>query len=118
MPASLRRIVAVLFFLALAAGFVVALLPPPEGVSLAAGRDKLFHFAAFAGFALFGFTVWPARVPSVLAMLLFYGLLIEIAQSTTGHRSGDPLDWLADAAGVFAALVLRATWLRLRTLTA
>ncbi len=118
MSASLRRIVAVLFVLSLVAGFVVALLPPPEGVSLAAGRDKLFHFAAFAGFALFGFTVWPARVPKVLALLLIYGLAIEIAQAATGHRSGDPLDWLADATGVLAAFVLRALWLRLQATTA
>ncbi|AUN94932.1 VanZ family protein [Pseudazoarcus pumilus] len=118
MSVPLRRFVTVLFVLALVAGFVVAMLPPPEGVSLAAGRDKLFHFAAFAGFALFGFTVWPTRVPKVLALLLVYGLLIEIAQSATGHRSGDPLDWLADAAGVFAAFLLRTMWLRLRASTA
>ena len=114
MSVMFRRLLAVVFALSLLAGFAISLLPAPEGVSLAAGRDKLFHFAAFFGFALFGFTVWPARVPSVFALLLVYGLVIEIAQSATRHRSGDILDWIADACGVLAAFVLRTVWLRLR----
>lgn len=114
MRAPSHRLLVALFVLALCGGFVAALLPAPEAINLGGGRDKIAHMLAFAGFALFGFTVWPARVPSACGALLTYGLAIELAQATTGHRSGDPLDWLADALGVALALALRAGWTRLR----
>jgi VanZ family protein len=114
MSVQTRRILAVLFILALVAGFVVALLPTPHAVDLGDGRDKWAHFLAFFAFALFGFTVWPARIPSVFVGLLIYGLAMELAQSVTAHRMGDPLDWLADAAGALSAWLVWVLWQRLR----
>lgn len=115
---SRTLLLGILFALTLIVGFLVALQPPPEGIDLGGGRDKIAHFAAFLLFALFGFGVWPARVPSVTVGLLTYGLAMEIAQDLSGRRMGDPLDLLADACGVLAALALRSLWLRLRPLTA
>lgn len=117
-PASRTLLLGILFALALIAGFLVALQPPPESIDLGGGRDKVAHFAVFLLFALFGFGVWPARVPTVTVGLLAYGLAMEVAQDLSGRRMGDPLDLLADACGVFAALVLRSLWLRMRPLTA
>ncbi len=42
---------------------------------------------------------------SVLVGLLIFGAAIEIAQSVTGWRYGDPLDWVADAVGVLAGFL-------------
>ena len=45
----------------------------------------------------------------IAAGLLLYGAAMELAQSQTGHRFGDPWDWVADAVGllVLVPLVMR-----------
>ena len=41
---------------------------------------------------------------SIALGLLAYGAAMEVAQSFTAHRVGDPWDWLADAVGLLALL--------------
>ncbi len=52
-----------------------------------------------------GLTSYPSRRVHVLVGLLIFGAAIEIAQSVSGWRYGDPLDWVADAVGVLAGLL-------------
>lgn len=60
--------------------------------------DKAQHALAFGATTLLG--------------LLAYGAMIEVIQSATGWRWGDPLDAAADAVGVLAvALLIRAAGL-------
>lgn len=62
------------------------------------GADKLVHAALFAWLAVTGLFVW--RSGHVVWCLILLGGLIELTQAFTPFRSADPLDWLADSAGV------------------
>ncbi len=62
--------------------------------------DKAQHAGGFAVLAALGFWAWSWHTVRVWLGLLAYGAFIEVAQSATGWRYGDALDWLADAAGV------------------
>ena len=46
----------------------------------------------------------PQQPLAIALGLLVYGAAMEVAQSFTVHRFGDPWDWLADAAGLFVLL--------------
>lgn len=105
---TFRSLFASGFILALCVGFIVALLPAPDGVDLSDGRDKIAHAGAFAGFACLGLVAWPQRTGAVIITLLVYGLAIELAQALVPYRSADPLDWVADAVGTLA---VAAAWM-------
>jgi VanZ family protein len=68
--------------------------------------DKAQHAFGFALLTLLGWWAYPARVRSVLAGLLVFGVAIELAQGASGWRHGDVLDWLADAFGVAVGALL------------
>lgn len=86
---------------------VLCLLPtaylPPKVFSL---WDKAQHALAFATLAALGLLAYPHRRWRVLAGLLVFGGLIELAQAATGWRYGEWADWLADAAGLALGLAL------------
>jgi VanZ family protein len=88
---------------------------PTLPVDLAAGTDKLAHFAAYSvlGFLLARgqfhariSVVWPVAVGSLT------GALDELYQSTVPGRHMDPADWLADTLGVVAGVTLYHLWRR------
>jgi VanZ family protein len=76
---------------------------PPQAFSL---WDKAQHALAFAALAALGALAYPRRVGLLALSLLAFGGAIELAQAATGWRSGDWADWLADAVGLVAGLVL------------
>lgn len=83
---------------------------PGPGVQHA---DKAAHFAAYAVLgALLAFaaarTGWPLAVAAALGIL--YGASDEVHQMFVPGRSASVLDWLADVAGVLAAVYLYARW--------
>ncbi len=86
---------------------VLSLLPtdylPPQIFSL---WDKAQHALAFAALAALGLQAYPHRRWRVLAGLLVFGGLIELAQAATGWRYGEWADWLADAVGLALGLAL------------
>ncbi|WP_323001866.1 VanZ family protein [Denitromonas sp.] len=94
------------FWAALAAVLVLSLAPVPAGHMVFSWQDKLEHALAFLALGVLGGLAWPGRTGRLAAGLLAYGALIELAQSMTTHRMGDPWDWLADAAGVGLAMAL------------
>jgi hypothetical protein len=126
-PRSVDRVLWVLSGAALVAIVVFSLGPGPPsgGFSL---FDKLQHAAAYAvltGSVLLA-AVWrpgrgdgpfPRSAPSIALGAMALGVLLEVAQAIGpfGHRSADPLDGLADAAGIgcatlaWAAVKFRAT---------
>lgn len=110
---AFRRLLAPCFFLALCGGFIVALLPAPDGIDLADGRDKIMHFVVFAGFAVLGLAAWPRSAKRIIVALFVYGLAIELAQALVPYRSGDLLDWCANAIGVLTVAVPWMLWQRL-----
>lgn len=98
-----RRLVVLGFWVALLAVVVLSLTPvaqlPPAVFSV---WDKAQHAGGFVALALLGGAAYPASLPRVWLGLLLLGAAIEVAQSATGWRHGDALDWLADAVGVAA----------------
>lgn len=104
MPASVRKLLRVLFIAALAGAFWFALTPIEPVIKLFSWQDKLEHALLFAGLAILGIAAWPQRVGLLAAGLLAYGAAMEVAQSTTAYRVGDPFDWLADAVGLLVLL--------------
>jgi VanZ family protein len=96
----------VVFVVALAAGLWLSLQPAPDVPKWLDWQDKLEHVAFFVLLALLGMAGWPARMAALAVGLLGYGLVMEVAQSFTAYRRGDPWDWVADACGVAAGLLL------------
>jgi VanZ family protein len=77
--------------------------------------DKLLHALAFGGLALLLARMAHFLRPrwSLTKKLWFgcagsslLGLLLELCQTYTAYRSGDPLDWLADTLGGLLAIGL------------
>ena len=104
MPSSVRQLLRFVFVSSLFAVFWLALLPAPDVVKLVSWQDKIEHAALFAGLALLALAAWPQRPLAIALGLLAYGAAMEVAQSTTAYRVGDPLDWLADAVGLLVLL--------------
>ncbi len=112
----LPRLVQVAFWGACLVVGVLSLLPvdelPPMALSI---WDKAQHALGFLGLAVLGLWGYGQRRPSIVWGLLAYGALIEVAQAATGWRTGDVLDWLADATGILFAAALVALWQRRRS---
>lgn len=108
---SLKFPARLLFAIALPLVFWLALRPAPDIVQMVSWQDKVEHALLFAALALLGRAGWPHRALALALGLLAYGAAMEVAQSFTGYRVGDPLDWLADAVGlvVLLPLTLRRT---------
>lgn len=82
---------------------------PTIPVDLQLGRDKLAHFAAYTVLGLFLGRARRASGLSALAAALLglaYAASDEWHQSFVPGRSADVADWLADALGVLAGLLL------------
>lgn len=104
---ALRFPLRLIFVAALVAVFWLALLPAPDIVQIVSWQDKVEHALLFAALALLGLSAWPRSAFALGLGLLAYGAAMEVAQSFTGYRVGDPLDWIADAIGV--AILLPVT---------
>jgi VanZ family protein len=76
--------------------------------------DKAEHGAAWFVLTAIGLALWPSRPGRVAGFALFLGALVEVLQAAMPlGRDGDWRDWVADAIGVSAALVI---WLVARRL--
>lgn len=106
MPSSVRAIFRLIFLALLVALFWLALMPAPDIAKLVSWQDKIEHAVMFATLALLAFLGWPHHPARIAAGLLLYGAAMELAQSQTSYRFGDPWDWLADAIGLLVLLPL------------
>lgn len=69
--------------------------------------DKAQHALVFAVLMFLGGIAYPKKLILVLLTLILYGVMIEVLQGFTSWRSGDLLDWYADAIGaVFTWMIL------------
>ena len=91
------------FWLAIVAVILLSLLPisVPQLV-LVSWEDKIHHSIAYGGLYFLGIYAYSYRfsIWSIGAILVLFGLLMEIAQSMTAYRYGDPLDLLANTSGI------------------
>jgi VanZ family protein len=108
--------VLVVYWLAMFIGTHVSLKDPSTVFQI---RDKVVHFAAFAGLAFLAAVYLYSRkrgiawtdLAIIWLLVAAYGMFDEVTQAAVG-RTADPLDWLADiagaATGLAAFLVFRA----------
>jgi len=99
-----------LFWLALCAAVVLALMPQPPKLPTDSFGDKFEHMLAFATLAGLGALAYPgASRWRVAERLSFLGALIEVAQSIPAlHRDCDFRDWIADTIAVVVVTALAA----------
>ena len=99
------------FAVAVAVNLVILFWPRPAGPDGLPGLDKLVHLATFGSLAFTGLRVGLAA-RWWLPLLAVHAVTSEIVQAQLlSRRSGDPLDVLADLAGVVAGTLLaRASW--------
>lgn len=85
----------------------VEMLPPPSGLG-----DKAEHTLTWGALTLLGLALSPRRGWQIPAFTLALGVAIEGLQAVLPfNRSGDWLDFVADALGV---AIVAALWLALR----
>lgn len=91
--------------------------PSPRIGPEVAGADKLVHFGMYA---VFGWLTARAlversapRLAAAIGALALFAALDELHQVLIPGRSASVLDWLADAAGLVAGLLLGARLLSL-----
>jgi VanZ family protein len=69
--------------------------------------DKAQHSIGFLVLTLLALPAHPTLHAMIWGILLAaYGAIIEWLQHLSGWRTGDPLDWLADAIGIAVALAV------------
>lgn len=103
------------FWLACAAVATLSLMPVGELPDIALDLwDKAQHAAGFFALGCIGLVAYSGHKARVFLGLLAFGVAIELAQSAIGWRTGDVLDWVADALGITAAA--SGFWWRSRTL--
>lgn len=94
--------------------FVATHTPPPPH-AVASYNDKLAHFGAYGLLATSALAAWDLKLRGLRRRhyllvglgCLLYGAFDEVSQVLVG-RSCEALDWIADAAGVTAALLCYA----------
>ena len=78
-------------------------------------NDKLLHFVDFFLLALLGFKTFNSSSKrlfqahagtKIVTFSLFYGALLEWIQTAVPGRDASFRDWMADAAGTLAALMI------------
>ncbi len=97
----------------MAAFAVLGLMPDPGMIGGVTRGDLIAHLVGWIVGAVSGRIAFP-RVPSLILglILLSYSVLIEIGQIFVPSRSFDPLDILANGAGVVGGLVLMSVLIR------
>jgi len=69
-------------------------------------NDKVMHVLVFFALTLSFMQAFTRPFWQNFTLLAVYGALIEVAQATFTSRMGDPIDWLADVAGILLAALL------------
>ena len=88
-----------------------SLTPSPPDLSTFPGADKGVHLAVYGGMMLwFGF-LYPSRRSALVLGALFValGIVLDLLQGTTGYRSMELLDMVANAIGVLIGGLLSRT---------
>ena len=102
-----------LFWLSVLGITIASLVPvgmlPPHTLDV---WDKAQHAIAFAWLGLCGLLAYPKQLLRVVPGLLLLGGAIELAQSATGWRYGEWLDFAADAIGIAFAVAVWLLWHR------
>ncbi len=109
---SVDRLYRYLFWSALGVITFLALWPMQD-TGVTTGWDKSNHVLAFLVLAWLLDGAWPRHLSLVwkLALLLGYGLAIEVVQGLLAYRELSLWDWFSDGLGLLAYGLLRP-WLQ------
>jgi VanZ family protein len=103
-----------LWWLAIALGIVVSLVPPPA-IDAPRGSDKLVHLLSYGALAVGAVQLFATRTALLRAGagLVGLGVALELAQQAfTSTRMLDPRDAAANTLGVLLGLLVARTPLR------
>ena len=106
MRSSKIRIARLLFWVAMAGSYMLAILPSDDVPKLTPFGDKSNHTLAFAVLTLLLLYAYRSRYFSAFAWMLLYGIFIEISQLFAINRSSEVLDVVADVSGVLAGIAI------------
>lgn len=79
----------------------------PAEQLFSSGDDKVNHLLAFMSLAFLFDYSFPLKTKQLVIILLGFGLLIELIQSTIPHRQADIGDLLADSVGIFLFVIMK-----------
>ena len=99
-----------LFWGALIASYIAAILPQEVAPTVGDLSDKTLHFLAFALLSLLLMLAYRMVWWRGALYLLGYALLIEVTQSFTPTRCAEGLDVVADAIGIVLGLLLYVSY--------
>lgn len=99
------------FLLALVVVLALMLRPVQE---VSSSNDKIDHVAVFVALTVLG--AWSqVQLRWLVPGLITYGAVTEVLQAqVTSDRHGDPMDLVADAAGVLATALIVLAFRRVR----
>ncbi len=100
------RVVKILFWLALAGSYILAVIPQQSVPGLTPFNDKGNHFLAFSVLTLLLLDGYRVKYLSAFVWMLMYGVLIEVSQLFAINRHGELLDVVADTVGVVIGILL------------
>ena len=98
-----------LFWGTIFAVLVLSLLPLSlPALDLFSWQDKVHHFIAHSVLCFLAIKAYgeSRSIWTIGLSLVAFGLGLEIAQSITGYRFGDPLDLLANTLGIITVAIL------------
>lgn len=83
-------------------------LTPLTGVELFSGVDKLAHSFIYAWLYILVWLAFPGAILrwEIHFVLLVFGILLEVAQAQTGHRTMEGADVLANIVGAAGGNIL------------
>ncbi len=116
MPAQYSQKIRFIFWLALAASYIFAIVPQDIAPTIGDLSDKTLHFIAFSVLTLLLFLSYRIALWKGVLSLLFYAGFIEFSQYFTPNRCAEWLDIVADGIGIAIGLFLYAGYKKLKAI--
>ena len=106
MPIPYSKEIQYLFWSALIASYILAVIPQDLAPSIGDLSDKTLHFIAFSVLSLLLNLSYQITWRKSVLYLLFYASFIEFSQYFIPNRCAEWLDILADSIGIGIGLLL------------
>jgi len=106
--------VRLLFWTALAASYLLAVLPQDHVPRLTPFNDKGNHFLAFSVLTVLLLHAYRIKYAKAFLWMFLYGCLIEVSQYFAVNRSSEIMDIVADGIGAMGGIVLYWLWRRVQ----
>lgn len=101
-----KKIYKTLFWIALIASYILAILPQNDVPKITPLNDKGNHFIAFATLTLLLFYAYRVGYIKNALLMLAYGVWIEFSQLFTLNRQAEIADVVADAIGIIIGIAI------------